>query len=170
MKSGGLSTVVFLLKICVDTPVQCSFNMKNQQVRKHTVKSTYFYLSNFGENTNVFLQYDFVKMMIFKAFLKFFLFFHEIMSKLAKPQWTGELTFFQKKSKSEFPNSVWWSNTKKHQLFVKKYNEFNVFINDSLWYFRSFHFFSFYSKILQKKGWFQAILLGRKISRIVLFC
>ena len=67
--------VVFLPKFYVDTPVQCSFNMKNQQVRKHTGKSTYFYLSNFGENTNVFLQYDFVKMLIFEAFLKFFYFF-----------------------------------------------------------------------------------------------
>jgi hypothetical protein len=86
MKSGALSTVVFLPKICVDTPVQCSFNMKNQQVRKHTVKTTYFYSSNFGENANVFLQYDFVKMLIFEAFLMFFLFFHEIMPKLAKPQ------------------------------------------------------------------------------------
>ena len=151
MKSGALSTVVFLPKICVDTPVQCSFNMKNQQVRKHTVKTTYFYSSNFGENANVFLQYDFVKMLIFKAFLVFLLFFHKIMLKYAKHRWTGELTFFQKKSKTEFPNSVWWSNTKKHQLFVKKNNEFHVFISDSLWYFRSFHFFSFYSKILQKK-------------------
>ena len=86
MKSGALSTVVFLSKISVDTPVQCSFNMKNQQVRKHTGKSTYFYLSNFGENTNVFLQYDFVKMLIFGVFLLFFVFFHEIKPKLAKPQ------------------------------------------------------------------------------------
>ena len=86
MKSGALSTVVFLPKICVDTPAQCSFNIKNQQVRKHTVKTTYFYSSNFGENANVFLQYDFVKMLIFEAFLMFFLFFREIMQKLAKPQ------------------------------------------------------------------------------------
>ena len=86
MKSGTLSTVVFRLKICVDTPVQCSFDMKNQQVRKHTVKSTFFYSSNFGENANVFLQCDFVKMLIFGAFLMFFVFFHEIMAKLAKPQ------------------------------------------------------------------------------------
>ena len=86
MKSGALSTVVFLLKICVDTPVQCSFNIKNQQVRKHTVKTTYFYSSNFGENANVFLQYDFVKMLIFEAFFDVFLFFREIMEKLTKPQ------------------------------------------------------------------------------------
>ena len=86
MKSGALSTVVFLSKICVDTPVQCDFNMKNQQVRKHTVKSTYFYSCNFGENANVFLQYDFVKMLLFEAFFKFFVFFREIMPKLAKPQ------------------------------------------------------------------------------------
>ena len=86
MKSGALSTVVFLPKICVNTPVQCSFNMKNKQVRKRTVKSTYFYLSNFGENTNVFLQYDFVKMLVFEAFLIFFLFFHEIMPNFTKPQ------------------------------------------------------------------------------------
>ena len=86
MKSGALSKVVFLPKICVDTPAQCSFNIKNQQVRKHTVKTTHFYSSNFGENANVFLQYDFVKMLIFEAFLMFFLFFHEIMPKFAKPQ------------------------------------------------------------------------------------
>ena len=86
MKSGALSTVVFLPKICVDTPVQCSFNMKNQQVRKHTVKTTSFYSSNFGENANVLLQYDFVKMLVFEAFLLFFLFFHEIMPKFTKPQ------------------------------------------------------------------------------------
>ena len=75
MKSGALSTVVFLSKICVDTPVQCGFNMKNKQVRKHTVKTTYFYSSNFGKNVNVFLQYDFVKMLVFEAFLEFFYFF-----------------------------------------------------------------------------------------------
>ena len=86
MKSGALSTVVFLPKICVDTPVQCSFNMKNQQVRKHTVKTTYFYSSNVGENANVFLQYDFVKMLVFKVFLVFFRFFRKIMLKSAKPQ------------------------------------------------------------------------------------
>ena len=86
MKSSALSTVVFLSKICVDTPVQCSFNIKNEQVRKHTVKTTYFYSSNFGENANVLLQYDFVKMLAFEAFLKFFLFFHEIMPKSTKPQ------------------------------------------------------------------------------------
>ena len=86
MKSGALSTVVFLLKICVDTPVQCSFNMKNQQVRKHTVKTTSFYSSNFGENANVFLQYDFVKMLIFGTFLLFFVFFREILPNFAKPQ------------------------------------------------------------------------------------
>ena len=150
MKSGALSTVVFLPKICVDTPVQCSFNMKNQQVRKHTVKSTYFYLSNFGENANVFLQYDFVKMMIFEAFLKFFLFFHEIVSKLTKPQWTGELTFFQKKSKTEFPNSVWRSNTKKHQLFVQKTTNF-MFLSVILYgIFAVFTFFHFIPKSSKK--------------------
>ena len=84
MKSGALSTVVFLPKICVDTPVQCSFNMKNEQVRKHTVKTTYFYSSNFGENAKVFLQYNFVKMLIFLALLVFLLFFHKIMLKFAK--------------------------------------------------------------------------------------
>ena len=31
MKSGALSTVVFLPKICVDTPAQCSFNIKNHK-------------------------------------------------------------------------------------------------------------------------------------------
>ena len=151
MKSGALSTVVFLPKICVDTPVQCSFNMKNQQVRKHTVKTTYFYSSNFGENANVFLQYDFVKMLIFEAFLLFFLFFREIMPKLAKPQWTGELTFFQKKSKTEFPNSVWWSNTKNIQLFVKKNNEFHVFDQWFSMVFSQFSLFFIFLKILQKK-------------------
>ena len=150
MKSGGLSTVVFLLKICVDTPVQCSFNMKNQQVRKHTVKSTYFYSSNFGKNANAFLQYDFVKMLLFGAFLKFFLFFREIMQKFAKPQWTGEITFFSEKSKTEFPNSVWWSNTKKQQLFVQKTTNF-MFLSVILYgIFAVFTFFHFISKSCKK--------------------
>ena len=152
MKSCVLPTVVFLPKICVDAPVQCSFNFKNQQVRKHTVKTTYFYSSNFGKNVNVFLQYDFVKMLVFEAFLEFFLFFHEIMQNLTKPQWTRELTFFQKKSKTEFPNSVWWSNTKKHQLFVQKTTNF-MFLSVILYgIFTVFTFFSLYSKILQKSG------------------
>ena len=90
MKSGALSTVVFLLKICVDTPVQCSFNMKNQQVRKHTVKTTYFYSSNFGENANVFLQYDFVKMLIFDVLFLILifdvLFAWVILLKLGRPE------------------------------------------------------------------------------------
>ena len=42
------------------------------------------------------------------------------------------------------------------------------FISDSLSYFRSFHFFILFQN-RTKKVWFQAILLGRKISRITLF-
>ena len=45
-----------------------------------------------------------------------------------------------------------------------------LFISDSLWYFRSFHFFFILFQNLAKKVGFQAILLGRKISRIALFC
>ena len=150
MKSCALSTVVFLPKICVDAPVQCSFNMKNEQVRKHTVKSTFFYSSNFGENANVFLQYDFVKMLIFGTFSVVFIFFHEIMPKLTKPQWIGELTFFQKNPKLN-SRIVYGDQTLKNTNFSFKKQRISCFLSVILYgIFAIFTFFHFIPKSSKK--------------------
>ena len=161
MKSGALSTVVFLPKICVDTPVQCSFNMKNQQVRKHTVKTTYFYSSNFGENANVFLQYDFVKMLIFWSFLIFFANSDQNYQNLTEQE---SLLFYIKNPKLNSRMAM----LKKHTFSIKKNDNSMFRWSDSLWYFRCFYLYFYFLKSYKKSG-VPSNIAWKKISRIVSF-
>ena len=150
MQSGALSTVVFLPKICVDTPVQCSFNIKNQQVRKHTVKTTYFYSSDFGENANVLLQYDFVKMLVFEAFLMFFSIFSWNNTKIDKTSMNRRPYIFQK---NQTLNSriVYDDQTLKNTNFSFKKQRISCVLSVILYgIFAIFTFFHFIPKSSKK--------------------
>ena len=60
--------------------------------------------------------------------------------------------------------------TLKTPTFRSKNNEFHVFYQWFSMVFSQFSIFFILFQNLPKKVWFQAILLGRKISRIALFC
>ena len=91
------------------------------------------------------------------------------MQNLAKPQWTGELTFFQKNQKLN-SRIVYDDQTLKNTNFLFKKQRISCFYQWFSMVFSQFSLFFTLFKNLTKKVGFQAILLGRKISRIALFC
>ena len=149
--------MVFLPKICVDTPVQCSFNMKNQQVRKHTVKTTQFY-----SRCKRFPSVQFCQNVDFFSSFSVFAIFSQNNAKFRKTSMNRRAYIFSEKIQNWIPE--WLCSKSIH--FPSKRTIILCFVEVILYgIFVVFICISIFKNRTKKVG-FQAILLGRKSQEL----